>query len=121
MQSDSFYLLVSLNRPESTQSIGLFADTLFSGLKTLETINIDPTDNGVELSFLLLVLASLSFEMDTDTGRGISNSFAPNEFVELSVDSNIRGSHCFLDKLFNLSDSPGNLLLKGTIFWGERR
>jgi hypothetical protein len=69
-------------------------------------------NKSVEFGFCTFFFVSSSGKSDTDSAGDVSDTIAPDELVEFSVNSDIVGSHCFLSESNDFSDGTGSLLLE---------
>ena len=75
-------------------------------------------DESVELRLSTFFFVSSTRKSDTDSSGDVSNTIAPDEFVEFSIDSDVVGSHCFPGQSDDFSDGTGSFLLEGDLVAG---
>ena len=83
------------------------------GLKSLEAGYLNKLCKSVKLLVGVLILVTLSRETDANACRYVTYSAAPYELVELSINTDVLGSHSFHSKLLDLLDSTRCLFLEG--------
>jgi len=83
------------------------------GGKTLERGDLDKLSKSVKLLISFVVVTTPSTQANTDAARYVTYTAAPDELVELGIDTDILGSHRLLGELLDLLDGFRSLLLKG--------
>ena len=69
---------------------------------------------GVELAFgVALIFVSLPTDSNSDPVGKVSDTFSPNELVELGIDSHVLSFHHLGDQFLDGSDGTGSFVLEG--------
>ncbi len=84
-------------------------------LESLEASYFNKLCNSVQLFFSIFVFVSLSTKTNSYTRRDVSDTSAPDVFVQLRVNSYILSSHCFSCKLLDFLNGTRCLSLKGNL------
>jgi len=79
--------------------------------RTLEGLDVDVGDEGVEGLSSILLLVALALEADADAEGDGRNATGPDELVEAGVNADIAGGHGALSEGEDLLDGTGSALL----------
>ena len=105
------HLLLTHTRGKITQGARLGLDV--GGLETLEGVNLDVLDVGVELLLSVLVVVALAGDLQAHAVGDRLDTTGPDGAVELGGKTDVRGAHVLSGELANALDGLGGTLLEG--------
>lgn len=95
------------------------------GLESMERVHINNLHKGKELRMtptpnahlllLLVFVVHLTIKLDSDAGRHVVNTLAPDVLVDGGVNSNVFGAHGLLSELADHVHAARGSSLEGTI------